>query len=147
MFSQQKLSTTSLQSTNISMLVMDCWLLYRNLANQKRVTKSLCPLILLIMLRKVSSSIVLTRIQPSVEEYLSHSQSAYCHGRSTSDIIWCHRFLAARVQKLHEGIMITGIDMNSAFDTIKRTKLIEILKSFLREDEIGISEYSSVTQH
>ena len=99
------------------------------------------------MLRKVSSSIVLTRIQPSVEEYLSHSQSAYCHGRSTSDIIWCHRFLAARVQKLHEGIMITGIDMNSAFDTIKRTKLIEILKSFLREDEIDISEYSSVTQH
>ena len=99
------------------------------------------------MLRKVSSSIVLTRIQPSVEEYLSLSQSAHCHGRSTSDIIWCHRFLAARVQKFYKGIMITGIDMTSAFDTIKRTKLTEILKLFLREDEIRISEYSSVTQH
>ena len=28
--------------------------------------------------------------------------------------------------------------MNSAFDTIKRTKLIEILESFLREGEIRI---------
>ena len=43
--------------------------------------------------------------------------------------------------------MITGIDMTSVFDTIKRAQLIEILKSFLREDEIGISEYSSVTPH
>ena len=34
--------------------------------------------------------------------------------------------------------MITGIDMTSAYDTIKRTKLIEILESFLREDEIPI---------
>ena len=38
-------------------------------------------------------------IQPTVEEYLSQSQSAYGHGRSTSDITWCHRFLTARVQK------------------------------------------------
>ena len=28
--------------------------------------------------------------------------------------------------------------MTSAFDTMKRTKLIEILESFLREDEIRI---------
>ena len=34
--------------------------------------------------------------------------------------------------------MITGTDMTLAFDTIKRIKLIEILESFLREDEISI---------
>ena len=56
---------------------------------QKVPTKSLCPVNLFIMLRKVISNIVLTRIQPI----------AYLHGRSTSDIVWCHRFLAARVQK------------------------------------------------
>ena len=34
--------------------------------------------------------------------------------------------------------MITGKDMTSAFDSIKRTKFIEILESFIREDEIRI---------
>ena len=36
--------------------------------------------------------------------------------------------------------MITGIDMTSASDIIKRTKLIEILESFLRKDEILITK-------
>ena len=34
--------------------------------------------------------------------------------------------------------MIIAIDMFSAFETIKRIKLIEILESFLQEDEIRI---------
>ena len=58
----------------------------------KGPTKSLRPVILLIVLRKVISNTVLTRTQPKVKEYLSPSQSAYRHGRSTSDIVWCHRF-------------------------------------------------------
>ena len=105
----------------------------------KGPTKSLRLVIFLIMLRKVISNIVLTRIQPTVEEYLSHSQSAYRHDRSTSDIVWCHRFLTACVQKFQEEIMITGKYMTSAFDTKTfDSKLIEILESFLREDEIRI---------
>ena len=90
------------------------------------------------MLRKIISSIVLTIIQPTVEEYLSHSQRSYGHGRIPSDIVWCHRFLAARAEKFQEEVMITGIDMTSASDTIKRTQLTEILEPFLREDEIRI---------
>ena len=101
----------------------------------KGPTKSLCPVILLIMLQKIISNIVLTRIQPTVEECLSHSQSAYRQGRSTSDIVWCHRFLAANLQKFQKEIVITGIDVTAAFDTIKKTKLTEILESFLREDK------------
>ena len=85
-----------------------------------------------------SDPLALTRIQPTVGEYLSHSQSGYYQGRSTTEIVWCHRFLAARVQKFQEEIMITDIDMISAFDAIKRTKLTEFLKPFLREDEIHI---------
>ena len=102
----------------------------------KGPTKNLRPVILLIMLRKVLSSIVLFRIQPKVDAFLSQSQSAYRPGRSTSDIVWSHRFLAARIQKYQEEIFITGIDMTSAFDTIRRTTLIEILQSFLDEDEV-----------
>ena len=107
------------------------------------------------MVRKVISNIVLTIIQPTVQEYLSHSQSAYRHGRSTSDIVWCHRFLAARFQKFQDESMITGIDMTLAFVIVKRTKLIEIPESFLQEGYLEyseyyiiiLSEYSSVTQH
>ena len=74
-------------------------------------TKSLRPVILLIILRKVISNIVPSRIQPRVHDYLSHSQSAYRQGRSITDIVRCHRFLAACVQKFQEEIMITGIDV------------------------------------
>ena len=81
---------------------------------------------------------MLCRIPPTVEEYLSHSQSIYRQGRGTSDIVWCHRFLDAPVLKFQKEIMITGIDMTSVFDTIKRTKFIEILESFLREEEIRV---------
>ena len=104
----------------------------------KGPTKNLRAVILLIMLRKVLSNIVLSRIQSKVDEFLSHSQSAYHPSRSTSDIVWSHRFLAARVQKYQEEILITGIDMTSAFDTIRRTTMIEILESFLDEDEVRI---------
>ena len=34
--------------------------------------------------------------------------------------------------------MASGIDMTSAFDTIQRTTMIEILESFLDEDEVRI---------
>ena len=35
-------------------------------------------------------------------------------------------------------VLITGLDMSSAFDTIDRDKLIEVLKEFLDEDEVRI---------
>ena len=103
---------------------------------EKGPVKNLRPVILLPMIRKVMSNIILFRIQPKVDKYLSPSQSAYRPGRSTSDIVWLHRFLAARIQKFEEEIYITGIDMSNAFDTIRRSTLIETLQSFLEEDEV-----------
>ena len=82
------------------------------------------------------SNIVLERTKPKVENFLSRSQSAYRQFRSTSDIVWAHKWLIARVHVYQEKIYITGIDMSSAFDTIKREKLLEILSSFLNSDEI-----------
>ena len=99
---------------------------------------SLCPMVFLIMLWKVISNIVLSTIQPTVEEYPSHSQSAYPQGRSSSEIAWCHRFLALFAQEVQEENMIIGIDMASAFSTIERIKLIETLELFLQIDEIKI---------
>ena len=59
---------------------------------QKGPTKSLCPVILLIMLWNVVSNVVLFGIQITVKKCLSRSQSAYWQCKSTS---WCHKFLAA----------------------------------------------------
>ena len=87
------------------------------------------------------SSITLKRISRKVDEYLSKSQAAYRKGRSTTDIIWAHRFVAAKVQK-YQGleVYITGIDMSAAFDTILRHKLINELETILNEDEMRMSQ-------
>lgn len=104
----------------------------------KRPAKSLCLVILLIMLWEVISNIALNRIQPRVVECLSYSQSAYHQGRNSSDIVFCHGFLPTRVHRFQEKIMNTGIDMRSVFVTIKKIKFIEILESFLRQYKICI---------
>ena len=104
----------------------------------KGPVKNLRPVVLLPIIRKVLSNIVLERIRPKVEDFLSESQSAYRQYRSTSDIVWAYKWLIARTQVYQEQIYITGIDMSSAFDTIKREKLLEILSSFLENDELRI---------
>ena len=96
------------------------------------------PIILLPIIRKILSKATLTRIMPKVEQYLSHSQSAYRPNRSTSDIIWAYRWLIAKAQTVGIEILITGIDMSSAFDTIIRSELLQILDTFLEEDETRI---------
>ena len=91
---------------------------------------------LLNTIRKMSN-VTLNRVNIKVDNYLSPSQAAYRKGRSTTDIIWAHRFVIAKVQKYQElEVYITGIDMSSAFDTIHRHKLLEELEKFLEEDEI-----------
>ena len=62
---------------------------------------NLRPIILLNTLRKVLSLITLDRIRPSIKKYLSHSQSGFRPEQSTSDVVWTHRWLAAKqLQKI-----------------------------------------------
>ena len=103
--------------------------------------KNLRPVILLPIIRKILSNITLERIKDRVNVYLSASQSAYREKRSTSDIVCCHRWVAARIQKFQETVYITGIDMSSAFDTIRRQKLLEIFATFLEQDEVRIIQF------
>ena len=96
---------------------------------------------LLPMIRKILSNITLQRTDQKTKEYLSESQSAYTQFRSTSDIVWMHRWLISRIEIYQERFLITGIDMSAAFDTIIRARLIEIVKTFLDEDEVRIIRY------
>ena len=94
------------------------------------------PVILLPLLRKILSNIVLRRIQPKVGQFLSDSQAAYRPNRSTSDIVWAYKWIIATTQISQLNIYITGIDMNSAFDTIRREQLISVVRKFLEDDEV-----------
>ena len=104
------------------------------LAHLRRVR----PIVLLTLLRKILSLITLQRIQARVEAYLSASQAGFRKGRSTADIVWAYRWLAAKAIRYQREIYILGLDMSRAFDTIDRAKLVQILKEEvqLEEDEM-----------
>ena len=112
---------------------------------------NLRPIVLLPVFRKVLSLITLERIKDKVNNYLSPSQAGFRPCRSTADIVWTHRWLTARVEKYKEEYTILGIDMSSAFDTINRTKLLAVIKTFLSEDEVKLIRFllseTSLTIH
>ena len=97
--------------------------------------KNLRPLVLLTALRKTLSLITLQRIRPKVEVYLSASQAAFRAGRSTSDIVWALRWLAAKAIRYKTEIHGLGLDMSRAFDTIDRRKLMGVLR-----DDVGLGQ-------
>ena len=84
----------------------------------KGAVKSLRPIILLEISRKILSKILLNWIQPKVTTYLSKSQSAYRIDRSTADIVWTYRWILSKMQEQDLTIYSIGADMSSAFDTI-----------------------------
>ena len=99
--------------------------------------KNLRPVTLLNTIRKALSICTLYRTRDKIEAYLSVNQSGSKPFRSTSDIVWTHRCYAAKTALSEVDIHITGIDMSSAFDTIDRKLLLEILKIMFYEDEIS----------
>ena len=78
------------------------------------------------------------RTEDKINKHLSQSQSAYRKSRSTTDVIWVHRWMAAKTQVQDIAIFITGIDMSSAFNTIYRDELFKIIEEFLDEDDLQI---------
>ena len=88
---------------------------------------SLRPLTLSNGSRKILSMITLHRIQDNVDQYTGHTQAGYKCGRSCADIVWSQRMLVAVVMKKHWEFHKIGIDMSSAFDTIKRTTILNLL--------------------
>ena len=55
-------------------------------------------------------------------------QCAYKRARSCADIVWCQRVLLSVVQRKKWEYHCMGIDMSSAFDMIKRTTILDLLK-------------------
>ena len=103
---------------------------------KKGPPNNLRPITLLNSLRKALSIITLNRIRPFVEEYQSKSQSGFCLDRSTADVVWTHKWLAAKTRKEGVNIKILGIDMTAAFDQIDRNQLLNIIATIVNEDEL-----------
>ena len=88
-------------------------------SKKKSPPDNLRQIMLLNSLRKALSIVTLNWIRPKVEEYLSKNQSGFRPERSTADVMWTHRWLAAKALKEETTIKISGIDISAAFDTIK----------------------------
>ena len=99
---------------------------------------SVRPIVVLTASRKTLSLVVLSRIAPKVDEYLSPSQSGFRRGRRTADVLFGYRWLCAKAQRQRVSIELLGIDLSRAFDTIHRDKLLDILQTFLGESEMRI---------
>ena len=52
----------------------------------------------------------------------------------TTDIVWAYRWIIAKIQEYDITVYVTGIDMSSAFDTMERNKLLEVVAQFMCED-------------
>ena len=100
--------------------------------------KNLRPITLLEVIRKILSKIFMDRTEDKINKHLSQSQSAYKKSRKTTDVIWDHRWMAAKTQVQDITIFITGIDMFSVFDTIYRDELFKIVEKFLNQDDLRI---------
>ena len=104
--------------------------------------RNLRPLTLLSTIRKTLSLICIQRIRPAVTKYISSGQSGFQSDGSTADVVWSHRWLAAKCSITQElKVTITGIDMSAAFDTINRTQLLDILENIIEEDELRIIRF------
>ena len=112
----------------------------------KGPVKNLRPVTLLEVIRKILSKILMHRTEMmKIDGYLANSQSAYRKGRSTTDIVWAHRWIAAKAQEQDISVHITGIDMSSAFDTIYKEELLEIANFLQRSFQVYCKIWSTNT--
>ena len=109
----------------------------------KGSTANLRPIILLPSLRKTLSLVILNRIRPGVEKYLSPGQSGFRSHRSMADVVWCKRWLSSIVERFSVEIHVLGLDFSKAFDTVNREKLLQVLLSaqIANDDEVRIIRY------
>ena len=101
--------------------------------------KNLRPLNLLNGVRKVLSIICANRIQDQVNNYTGPWQCGYKNNRSCADIVWSQRMLISVVLRKQHEFHKMGIDMSSAFDTIKRSTILRLLEDAgCSEDDIRL---------
>ena len=102
---------------------------------------SLRPIVLLNTIRKGFSLVVLCRIAKDVARYVGPTQSGFRQGRSTTDVVWTQRWIAAKATRYNWECHMLGIDMSRAFDMIDRTKLLDVMALVTGPDEVRMIQH------
>ena len=71
--------------------------------------KNLRPITLLEVIQKILSKIFMNRTEDKINKHLSQSESVSSNYRSTTDVVWAHRWMAAKTQVQDIAIFITGM--------------------------------------
>ena len=109
--------------------------------NKTKKVENTRPIILLSTIRKIISLITLNRLRPTIENYLSPSQAAYRKGRSIEDIVWTLKLEIASTLSTNNKITIHGIDLSSAFDSVNRVKMMEILHTICSKEDMKLIHF------
>ena len=90
--------------------------------------KSIRPLTLLNISRKILSLVVLRRIEYAVDNYTGSFQAAYKAGRSCADLVWAQNMMISVVMRKEFEFSKVSLDMSAAFNTIRRGTTINLLE-------------------
>ena len=100
---------------------------------------NLRPIILLSALRKILAICMIRRIGKKIDGKIPTEQAAYRAGRGTTEHAFAYKLLVEKaITSKNYATDITLMDMSKAFDTVRRGRLIEDLKSILTEGELHI---------
>jgi len=91
--------------------------------------KSIRPLTLLNISRKILSLIVLNRIESTVDHFTGPFQAAYKAGRSCADLVWAQNMLISVVMRKEFEWSKVSIDMSAAFNTIRRRTTVNLIEA------------------
>ena len=91
------------------------------------------------LVRKILSIIMLNRINNKLDKEISCSQTAYRDGRSTTENVYvCKTLVEKALVSNNFDCHLLFLDMNKAFDSVKRNLLLEDLKQVVSSDELHI---------
>ena len=77
---------------------------------------------------KIIAKILRRRIERKIEDVLGEDQFGFRRGKGTRDAIGMMRIIAERTLEIDEEMFICFIEWQKAFDRVKWTKLMQILK-------------------
>ena len=104
--------------------------------------KSLRPLTLCNGARKLLSLITLRRVEDKIDTYTGSWQCAYKRKRSCGDLVWCQRILTSVMMEKKWSFHKLGLDMSSAFDTIRRQTILDLLiDAGCNDDEVRLVRF------
>ena len=109
--------------------------------NKTKKVENTRPIILLSTIRKIISLITLNRLRPTIENYYHPAKLPYRKGRSIEDIVWTLKLEIASTLSTNKKITIQGIDLSSAFDSVNRVKMMEILNTICSEEDMKLIHF------